>query len=62
MKIMLIIKAVAALLVLGAMGGTAYLMQEYTGTVKDMPGTMMERQRNVELELKQKADDLRGFL
>jgi hypothetical protein len=56
MKIMLIIKAVAALLVLGAMGGTAYLMQEYTGTVKDMPGTMMERQRKVELELKQKAE------
>ncbi|MCP5535705.1 MAG: LysM peptidoglycan-binding domain-containing protein [Akkermansiaceae bacterium] len=53
---MLIIKAIAALLVLGAMGGTAYLMQEYTGTVKDMPGTMMERQRKVELELKQKAE------
>lgn len=56
MKIILIIKAVAALLVLGAMGGTAYLMQEYTGTVKDMPGAMMERQRKVELKLKHKAE------
>lgn len=56
MRILIIIKAIAALLVLGAMGGTAYLMQEYTGTVKDMPGTMMERQRKVELKLKQKAE------
>lgn len=54
---MLIIKAIAGLLVLGAMGGTAYLMKEYTGTVKDMPGTMMERQREVELSLKQKAEE-----
>ncbi|WP_435894135.1 LysM peptidoglycan-binding domain-containing protein [Oceaniferula spumae] len=54
---MLIIKAIAGLLVLGAMGGTAFLMKEYTGTVKDMPGTMMERQRLVELELKQKAEE-----
>lgn len=53
---MLIIKAVAALLVLTAMAGTAYLMQKYTGTIKDMPGTMMERQRLVELELKKKAE------
>lgn len=56
MRIILIIKAIAGLLVLGAMGGTAYLMKEYTGTVKDMPGTMMERQRQVELTLKQKAE------
>lgn len=54
---MLIIKAIAGLLVLGAMGGTAYLMKEYTGTVKDMPGTMMERQRQVELDLKKKAEE-----
>lgn len=54
---MLIIKAVAALLVIGAMGGTAYLMKKYTGTVKDMPGTMIERQRQKELVLKQKAEE-----
>jgi len=54
---MLIIKAIAGLLVLGAMGGTAYLMDKYTGTVKDMPGTMMERQRQKELTLKQKAEE-----
>jgi len=51
-----IIKAIAGLLVLGAMAGTAYLMQEYTGTVKDMPGTMMERQRKEELTLKHKSE------
>ncbi len=56
MRILLIIKAIAALLVLGAMGGTAYLMKEYTGTVKDMPGTMMERQQKIELTLKKKAE------
>lgn len=56
MRIILIIKAIAALLVLGAMGGTAYLMKEYTGTVKDMPGAVMEQQRRVELELKKKAE------
>ena len=43
MRTLLIIKAIAALLVLGAMGGTAYLMKEYTGTVKDMPGTMIRQ-------------------
>lgn len=53
---MLIIKAVAALLVLGAMGGTAYLMQEFAGTGKDMPSTIMERQHHLELELKAKAE------
>lgn len=56
MRILLIIKAIAALLVLAAMGGTAYLMKEYTGTVKDMPGTMMERQHEIELALKKKAE------
>ncbi|MBT8037861.1 MAG: LysM domain-containing protein [Verrucomicrobiae bacterium] len=56
MRIILIIKAIAGSLVLGAMGGTAYLMQEYTGTVTEMPGTVMEQQRQVELNLKQKAE------
>ncbi|MBK1832322.1 LysM peptidoglycan-binding domain-containing protein [Verrucomicrobiaceae bacterium R5-34] len=54
---MLLIKAIAGLLVLGAMGGTAYLMKQYTGTVKDLPGTMMERQREIELSLKKKAEE-----
>ncbi len=53
---MLIIKAIAALLVLSALGGTAYLMKKYTGTITDMPGAMMERQRNLELALKKKAE------
>ncbi len=56
MRILLIVKVIAALLVLGAMGGTAYLMKEYTGTVKEMPATMMEHQREIELTLKQKAE------
>lgn len=56
MRVLLVVKAIAALLVLSAMGGTAYLMKKYTGTVKDMPGAMMERQRQVELTLKKKAE------
>ncbi|MFK7911014.1 MAG: LysM peptidoglycan-binding domain-containing protein [Akkermansiaceae bacterium] len=56
MRILLIIKIIAALLVLGAMMGTAYMMEKYTGTVKDMPGTMMERQQKIELALKKKAE------
>lgn len=56
MRVILVIKAVAALLVLGAVGGTAYLMDEYTGSVKDMPGAMMERQRQLELKLKKRAE------
>lgn len=56
MRIMHIIKVVAALLVLGAVLGTAHLMKEYTGSVRDMPGAMMEQQRQEELLLKQKAE------
>ncbi|HCC21344.1 MAG TPA: hypothetical protein DEP88_08870 [Verrucomicrobiales bacterium] len=56
MRILILVKAVAALLVLGVMGGTAYLMQEYTGTIKDMPAAMMERQEEIEITLKKKAD------
>lgn len=53
---MLTIKVIAGLLVIGAVIGTAYLMKEFTGTVKDMPGTMMEVQRQKELTLKKKAE------
>ena len=42
---------------LAATGGTAYLMKEFTGTVQDMPGTMMERQKQEEIKLKQKAEE-----
>lgn len=56
MRILLIIKAIAALLVLGAMIGTACLMKEYAGTVTDMPGAMMERQQKIERALKKKAE------
>ena len=52
----IIIKVVAALIVLGAIGGTAYLMKHFTGTLSDMPGAMMERQRQIEVELKEKAE------
>lgn len=31
-------------------------MKEYTGTVKDMPGTMLEQQQRVEESLKEKAE------
>jgi len=53
---MYFIKAIVALLVIGAVMVTAMLMQEYTGTVKDLPGAMLERQHQVELSLKHKAD------
>ena len=56
MQLLFLVKVIAALLVLGAMGGTAYLMKKYTGTVKDMPSTMMERQKKIELQLKKKAE------
>ena len=56
MRVFLIIKLIAALLVLGAMGGTAYLVKDYTGSVKEMPGEAVERKRQVELELKKKAE------
>ena len=53
---MFIIKAIATLVVLAAVVGTGYLMNEYTGTVKDMPGAMQEYQREIELSLKHKAE------
>ena len=57
MRIALIIKAVAMLLMLGVVGGTIYLIKEYTGSVQDLPGAMMERQRMVEEKLKTKTEE-----
>ena len=57
MRIALIIKAVAVLLMLGVIGGTVYLIKEYTGSVQDLPGAMMERQRMVEEKLKTKTEE-----
>ena len=57
MRIALIIKAVAVLLMLAVVGGTIYLMKEYTGSVQDLPGAMMERQRMVEEKLKTKTEE-----
>ncbi len=54
---MLIIKVAAGLLVLVAMVSTAYLMKKFTGQVNDMPGSMMERQRQKELVLQHKAEE-----
>ena len=56
MRIMHVIKAIATLLVLGAVFGTAHLMKEYTGSVRDMPGALMQQQRELELVLKLKAE------
>ena len=56
MRTVLVVKVVAGLLVLGAMGGTAYLMKEYTGTVTDMPGSVKERQKQEEAKLQKKAE------
>lgn len=56
MRIMHVTKAIATLLVLGAVIGTAHLMKEYTGTVRDMPGALMEQQRELEVALKLKAE------
>ena len=60
MRIALIIKAVAVLLMLGVIGGTIYLIKEYTGSVQDLPGAMMERQRMVEEKLKLKTKTEEG--
>lgn len=53
---MLIIKAITILLVLGVIGSTIYLIKDYTGSVEDLPGAMMERQRMVEQKLKVKTE------
>ncbi|MDG1356605.1 MAG: LysM peptidoglycan-binding domain-containing protein [Akkermansiaceae bacterium] len=53
---MLIIKAITMLLVLGVIGSTIYLIKDYTGSVEDLPGAMMERQRMVEQKLKVKTE------
>ena len=45
------------LLMLGVVGGTIYLIKEYTGSVQDLPGAMMERQRMVEEKLKTKTEE-----
>ncbi len=58
MRIMLIIKSVAMLLVLSVIGSTVYLIKDYTGSVEDLPGAMMERQRMAEKELKVKTDQV----
>lgn len=55
MRIVLIIKALALVLVLGVVGLTIYLVNEYTGSVHDLPGAMMEHQRNIEDRLKEKT-------
>lgn len=39
------------------MGGTAYLMNQYNGSIKDTPSVMMEKQRLVDMKLKKKADE-----
>lgn len=57
MRIARIIKAVAVLLMFAVVGGTIYLMKEYTGSVQDLPGAMMERQRMVEEKLKTKTEE-----
>jgi len=51
------IKAIAALVVLGAVLGTVHLMKEYTGAVKDMPSAMKEKNKERELQLKLKAEE-----
>lgn len=56
MRIMYVIKALAALVVIAAVFCTAHLMKEYTGAVKDMPGALMEQQYQAELVLKRKAE------
>ncbi|NWK54680.1 LysM peptidoglycan-binding domain-containing protein [Verrucomicrobiaceae bacterium N1E253] len=51
-----LIKAIAALGVIGVVLVTAYLMKEYTGSVRDMPGALIAEQRAAELALKAKAE------
>lgn len=51
-----IIKAVASLLVLGAVLGTAHLVQDYAGSIREMPGAKMEERKQLELVLRQKAE------
>ncbi len=56
MRIILIIKAIALLLVCGAVGGTIYLIRDFSGSVEDLPGALMLHQREVEERLKAKAE------
>ena len=58
MPIMLIVKAIAGAAVLCAVGSTAYLIKDFTGTVSEIPTSMNERQKQVELALKQKTEEL----
>jgi len=55
-RIMLAVKALALIIVGGVVFWTAHIMQEYTGSVKDMPGALIEQQRQIEKSLKKKAD------
>ena len=55
MRIVLIIKALALMLVLGAVGLTVYLVKEFNGSVHDLPGAMLEHQRVIENRFKEKA-------
>lgn len=57
MRIVYVFQALALLMVAGVVAGTAYLMKEYTGSVRDMPGAMTERQQIEEQALKRKAED-----
>lgn len=56
MRIVLIIKALALMLVIGVVGLTIYLVNEYTGSVHDLPGAMIEYQGKIEDRLKEKAE------
>ncbi len=56
MRIMYLIKAIATLVVLGAVLVTVHLMKEYTGSVKDMPSALKEQQKEQELKLLKKAE------
>jgi len=53
---MYLIKAIATLVVLGAVLVTVHLMKEYTGSVKDMPSALKEQQKEQELKLLKKAE------
>lgn len=56
MRIVIIIKVVALLLVCGVIGGTIYLVKDFSGSVEDLPGALMLHQREVEERLKAKAE------
>lgn len=56
MRAITVIKAFALLVVCGVVGATIYLIRDFSGSVEDLPGAMMQHQQEVEERLMAKAE------